>query len=43
MFAGIDIAAERHVLARLDAEGAPIGRPIMITEDQEGYAALIAA
>ena len=43
MFAGIDIAAERHVLARLDAEGAPIGRPIVITEDQEGYAALIAA
>jgi transposase len=43
MFAGIDIAAERHVLARLDAEGAPVGRPIVITEDREGYAALIAA
>ena len=25
MFAGIDIAAERHMLARLDAEGRPIG------------------
>jgi len=43
MFAGIDIAAERHVLARLDAEGAPIGRPMAITEDQAGHAALIAA
>ena len=27
MFAGIDIASERHVLARLDAAGAPIGSP----------------
>ena len=30
MFAGIDIASERHVLARLDGEGKPIGRPIGI-------------
>jgi transposase len=43
MFAGIDIAAERHVLARLDEGGTPIGRPVAITEDREGYAALIAA
>ena len=35
MFAGIDIAAERHVLARLDEKGAPIGRPMAITEDRE--------
>ena len=27
MFAGIDIASERHMLARLDATGAPIGKP----------------
>ena len=43
MFAGIDIASERHVVARLDAAGAPIGRPIAITEDQAGYAKLIEA
>lgn len=43
MFAGIDIASERHVLARLDAEGKAIGRPIAITEDQAGYARLIEA
>lgn len=43
MFVGIDIAAERHVVARLNAEGSPIGRPMAITEDLEGYAALIAA
>jgi transposase len=43
MFAGIDIASERHVLARLDAAGTPIGRPIAITEDQAGYAKLIEA
>src|SRR5512134_4085249 len=43
MFAGIDIASERHVLARLDAEGKPIGRPIGIAEDQAGYAKLIEA
>ena len=41
MFAGIDIAAERHVLARLDEKGAPIGRPMAITEDREGHAAPI--
>jgi hypothetical protein len=28
MFAGIDIASESHVLARIDAEGKAIGRPI---------------
>jgi transposase len=43
MFAGIDIASERHVLARLDDEGRPLGRPIAIAEDQAGYAQLIAA
>lgn len=43
MFAGIDIASERHVLARLDAEGKRLGRPIPITEDQAGHSTLIAA
>jgi len=43
MFAGIDIASERHVLARLDGEGAPIGRPMSITEDQAGYDTLLKA
>jgi transposase len=43
MFAGIDIASERHVLARLDEAGAQIGKPITITEDRAGYDALLAA
>jgi len=43
MFAGIDIASERHVLARLDGAGAMIGKPITITEDRAGYDALLAA
>lgn len=43
MFAGIDIASVRHVLARLDDAGAAIGKPITITEDREGYDALLRA
>jgi transposase len=43
MFAGIDIASERHVLARLDVTGAPIGRPMGIPEDRAGYDTLLAA
>jgi transposase len=43
MFAGIDIASERHVLARLDGAGTAIGKPITITENREGYDALLAA
>ncbi len=43
MFAGIDIAAERHVLARLDDCGEPMGRPIPFTEDAEGYARMLQA
>ncbi|MDO9500799.1 IS110 family transposase [Falsiroseomonas sp.] len=43
MFAGIDIASERHVLARLDDAGAALGKPITITEDRAGYDALLAA
>jgi transposase len=43
MFAGIDVASETHTLARLDNAGAPIGRPIPITEDRAGYDALLAA
>jgi transposase len=43
MFAGIDVAADRHTLARLDDAGAPIGRPITITEDRDGHDALLSA
>lgn len=43
MFAGIDIASVRHVLARLDAQGTPIGKPITITEDRADYDALLGA
>ena len=43
MFAGIDIASERHRLARLDGTGAPIGKPMPITEDREGYDTLLKA
>lgn len=43
MFAGIDVASERHTLARLDDSGAPIGKPILITEDRDGYDALLKA
>jgi transposase len=41
LFAGIDIAAERHTLALLDEEGRPIGKPIAITEDRAGYETLL--
>jgi transposase len=43
MFAGIDVAAERHVLARLDGDGAPMGRPIAFAEDASGYRTLLEA
>ncbi len=43
MFAGIDIASERHMLARLDDQGAPIGKPMPITEDRAGYDILLKA
>ena len=43
MFAGIDIASERHMLARLDDQGTPIGKPMPITEDRAGYDALLKA
>ena len=43
MFAGIYIASERHTLARLDEDGAPIGKSMTITEDREGYDALLEA
>ncbi len=41
MFAGIDVASERHVLARLDAQGVPLGKPVPIAEDREGYDTLL--
>ena len=43
MFAGIDIASERHWLARLDDAGKPIGKPLPITEDRDGHDKLLAA
>lgn len=43
MFAGIDVASERHTLARLDDTGTPIGNPVAIAEDREGYDTLLKA
>lgn len=43
MFAGIDVAAERHVLARLDDDGMPMGRPLGFAEDAAGYRTLLEA
>lgn len=43
MFAGIDVASERHMLARLDSAGKPVGRPIAFGEDQDGYRRLAEA
>lgn len=43
MFAGIDVASERHTLARLDASGTPLGKPLPITEDRDGYDTLLEA
>lgn len=43
MFAGIDVAAERHVLARLGRDGAPMGRPIGFAEDAAGYRTMLEA
>lgn len=37
MFAGIDIASERHMLACLDDQGTPIGKPMPIPEDRADY------
>ena len=41
MFAGIDVAAERHVLARLDHDGMPMGRPLAFVEDAAGYRTML--
>ena len=43
MFAGIDIASDRHMLAGLDEGGVMIGRPIPITEDRAGCDAMLEA
>lgn len=40
-FAGIDIAAETHVVAVVDEAGAVLVKPTPITEDAEGYARLL--
>jgi transposase len=42
-YAGIDIAAETHVLAVLDEAGAMLVRPMPFGEDVEGYAKALAA
>jgi len=39
-FIGIDIAAETHTVAIVDAEGAIRTKPVRVTEDAEGYARL---
>jgi transposase len=41
MFAGIDIASERHVLARLGDAGEPVGEPLAFSEDRAGYDAAL--
>jgi transposase len=43
MFAGIDVASERHMLARLDEAGAAVGKPLAIPEDREGYELMLKA
>lgn len=40
-FAGIDIASETHVVAVVDAEGAPVVRPTSFSEDEGGYQKLL--
>jgi len=39
-FAGIDIGAETHVVAVVDATGAVLSKPTPFTEDADGYARL---
>jgi transposase len=40
-FAGIDIAAETHVVAVVNETGAAVGKPTPFTEDADGYARLL--
>lgn len=40
-FAGIDIAAETHVVAMVDEAGTVLVKPAPVTEDAEGYARLV--
>lgn len=42
-FVGIDVAAERHVLAAVDETGAVQVKPTPFTEDAAGYATLLTA
>lgn len=39
-FAGIDVAAERHVVAMVDERGSVLCKPSAFGEDAEGYAHL---
>ena len=43
MFAGIDVASERHMLARLDDTGVAMGKPLGFAEDREGYEFMLKA
>lgn len=43
MFAGIDVASGRHVLAPLEGMGLPLGRPIGIDDDAGGYRMMLEA
>jgi len=43
MFAGIDGACNRHLLARVDETGQPLGRPIGIDEDTRGCRVVLGA
>jgi transposase len=43
MFAGIDVASERHMLARLDDAGVAMGKPLGFAEDREGYEFMLKA
>ncbi|MFY0523858.1 IS110 family transposase [Archangium gephyra] len=39
-YAGIDIGAEKHAVAVVDAKGGVERKPLLVSEDQEGYGQL---
>lgn len=40
-FIGIDIASEKHTVAIVDADGGVLQKPVVFTEDREGYDKLL--